>query len=64
MFKSCLTDTKKVDGCLESTNYFPIGCDLTKIELLEKMLLKNKVSFSLPTLLLSECVLTYISPTQ
>lgn len=46
----------------DSQQYAAIGCDLSDLEKLEHSLVLCGVDFSCPTLLLSECVLTYMEP--
>ena len=46
----------------DSQLYAAIGCDLSDLERLEHSLVLCGVDFSCPTLLLSECALTYMQP--
>lgn len=46
----------------DSQQYAAIGCDLSDLEKLERSLVLCGVDFSRPTLLLSECALTYMEP--
>jgi tRNA wybutosine-synthesizing protein 4 len=43
-------------------NYAVIGCDLADLQSLEALLLRFGFDFSLPTLVVSECALTYVAP--
>ena len=47
---------------VNSEHYCLIGCDVTHLETLERMLVGCGVDFECPTLVMSECVLTYINP--
>ena len=62
MFMSCLSKFQIAEGCLDSVDYCITGCDLTNLKLLQKLLIEKNIDFSLPTLIISECVLTYIAP--
>ena len=42
--------------------YTMFGCDITDIQKLEKLLCANGIELELPTLLITECVLSYIDP--
>ena len=42
--------------------YTMFGCDITDVQKLEKMLNSNGIELALPTLLIAECVLSYIDP--
>ena len=46
----------------DSLHYAAIGCDLCDLSGLEESLALCGIEFSWPTLLLSECVLTYMQP--
>ena len=46
----------------DSLHYAVIGCDLCDLSGLEESLALCGIEFSWPTLLLSECVLTYMQP--
>lgn len=53
------------DTLLDTKNYSLFGCDITDINLLHRNLLRlSNVDFKQPTLILSECVLTYIDPAR
>ena len=43
-------------------SYTMCGCDITDVQKLEKMLCSNGIELALPTLLIAECVLSYIDP--
>ena len=43
-------------------NYTAFGCDITDVKKLEYLLSVNGLEPELPTLLLAECVLSYIDP--
>uniref|UniRef100_A0A8C4QQS5 tRNA wybutosine-synthesizing protein 4 n=2 Tax=Eptatretus burgeri TaxID=7764 RepID=A0A8C4QQS5_EPTBU len=47
--------------CLQTMDYKLLGMDLSQLQDLEKLLSELGLDFSLPTLLLSECVLTYVA---
>ncbi|GAB1601190.1 tRNA wybutosine-synthesizing protein 4-like [Argonauta hians] len=53
-------------SCVEisSQDYILIGADLTNIKLLDHILRQCQADLTYPTLLLSECVLTYLAPTH
>ena len=38
------------------------GCDITDVQKLEKILNSNGIELAVPTLLIAECVLSYIDP--
>uniref|UniRef100_A0A8C2SBY5 Leucine carboxyl methyltransferase 1 n=2 Tax=Capra hircus TaxID=9925 RepID=A0A8C2SBY5_CAPHI len=58
-------DTLQMDGhMLDSTRYAIIGADLRDIADLEEKLKKCNMSTQLPTLLIAECVLVYMTPEQ
>lgn len=50
------------EGILKSSSYSIVGCDLTDLTKLDSSLTFCGVDYSLPSLVLSECVLTYIEP--
>ena len=50
------------EGVLKCSNYVVVGCDLTDLTKLDKLLTVCGVDYSVPSLVLSECVLTYIEP--
>lgn len=62
LLRSSVEEWSVSEGSLISKNYSILGCDLTKLDLLEKMLIQCELDFKLPTLIISECVLTYIHP--
>ena len=64
ILRSSLEEWSVSEGCLTSQKYSILGCDLTKLDLLEKMLGQCELDFKLPTLIISECVLTYIHPAK
>uniref|UniRef100_UPI00358E4E08 tRNA wybutosine-synthesizing protein 4 isoform X2 n=1 Tax=Myxine glutinosa TaxID=7769 RepID=UPI00358E4E08 len=47
--------------CLQTMDYKLLGMDLCQLQDLEKLLSELGLDFSLPTLVLSECVLTYVA---
>ena len=51
---------QKDDDIYVSAAYSAIGCDITNLPLLQCGLEKAEVNYSVPTLFLSECVLTYV----
>uniref|UniRef100_A0A8D1YUI0 [phosphatase 2A protein]-leucine-carboxy methyltransferase n=1 Tax=Sus scrofa TaxID=9823 RepID=A0A8D1YUI0_PIG len=58
-------DTLQMDGhTLDSTRYAIIGADLRDIPELEEKLKKCNMNTQLPTLLVAECVLVYMTPEQ
>ncbi|KAF4027230.1 hypothetical protein G4228_019487 [Cervus hanglu yarkandensis] len=58
-------DTLQMDGhMMDSTRYAIIGADLRDIPDLEEKLKKCNMSTQLPTLLIAECVLVYMTPEQ
>lgn len=61
---ACLQEIDTAEAFLDSKHYSAIGCDLRNLELVQKLLIKSNVDFSIPTLIISECVLTYITPTE
>ena len=46
----------------DSKHYCVIGCDLNCLTKLQRLLEAGHVKYGVPTVLLSECVLTYIQP--
>lgn len=46
---------------INAANYKLIGIDLTKLDIFDACIRASGVSYELPTLFLSECVITYIS---
>lgn len=62
--ESCLEQWHVSEGGLNSKKYSVIGCDLTDLKLLQALLIENGMAFALPTLIISECVLTYIEPAK
>ncbi|KAJ8314208.1 hypothetical protein KUTeg_008769 [Tegillarca granosa] len=58
-----LVDKKNRDPLIEidTTDYKLLGVDLTQLNTLEALLKVCDIDFELPTLLLSECVLTYMT---
>lgn len=59
------TDSLLLDAhSLESDRYCIIGADLRDISSLDEKLKKFQLNPELPTLLLSECVLVYMTPSQ
>ena len=61
-FRPYIDDAIMKNGIFESKSYVMIGCDLTDVPLLQKLLENVKIDYLQPTLFLSECVLTYIAP--
>jgi len=59
--KSFFTTWTYENGNYTSSDYHLIGADIRELETLEKLLTQYGLSPDLPTLLLSECVLIYIS---
>ncbi|XP_072798909.1 leucine carboxyl methyltransferase 1 isoform X2 [Vicugna pacos] len=58
-------DTLQIDGhMLDSKRYCIIGADLRDIPELEEKLKKCNMNTQLPTLLIAECVLVYMTPEQ
>ncbi|XP_007526690.1 leucine carboxyl methyltransferase 1 [Erinaceus europaeus] len=58
-------ETLQMDGhTLDSARYAVIGADLRDIPELEKKLKKCNMNTQLPTLLIAECVLVYMTPEQ
>ncbi|XP_057604259.1 leucine carboxyl methyltransferase 1-like isoform X2 [Hippopotamus amphibius kiboko] len=58
-------DTLQMDGhTLDSTRYAIIGADLRDIPDLEEKVKKCNMNTQLPTLLIAECVLVYMTPEQ
>lgn len=58
-------DTLQMDGnMLDSKRYAIIGADLRDIPELEEKLKKCNMNTQLPTLLITECVLVYMTPEQ
>ncbi|XP_053412529.1 leucine carboxyl methyltransferase 1 isoform X1 [Nycticebus coucang] len=58
-------DTIQIDGhMLDSKRYAIIGADLRHIPELEEKLKKCNMNTQLPTLLIAECVLVYMTPEQ
>lgn len=49
---------------MHATNYHVMGVDLRHIDEVENKLKQAEVDFSIPTLLLAECVLVYIESNQ
>ena len=43
-------------------NYTAFGCDITDVQKLESLACANGIDPNLPTLLVAECVLSYIEP--
>ncbi|XP_012500386.1 PREDICTED: leucine carboxyl methyltransferase 1 [Propithecus coquereli] len=57
--------TRFADGhILDSKRYVIIGADLREIHELEEKLKKSNMNTQLPTLLITECVLVYMTPEQ
>lgn len=50
------------DSVIVSKAYSAISCDLTNLSALKCNLKKAEIDFNVPTLFISECVLTYINP--
>lgn len=63
-FNSHLSEPIISGGFLDSINYSAIGCDITDTIQLQELLEKCSVDYSRPTLIISECVLTYITPLE
>ncbi|XP_023571517.1 leucine carboxyl methyltransferase 1 isoform X2 [Octodon degus] len=58
-------DALRIDGhMLDSARYAIIGADLRELPELEEKLKKCNMSTQLPTLLIAECVLIYMTPEQ
>uniref|UniRef100_A0A2K6TEX8 Leucine carboxyl methyltransferase 1 n=1 Tax=Saimiri boliviensis boliviensis TaxID=39432 RepID=A0A2K6TEX8_SAIBB len=58
-------DTLQMDGhILDSKRYAVIGADLRDLSQLEEKLKKCNMNTQLPTLLIAECVLVYMTPEQ
>ncbi|XP_013360353.1 PREDICTED: leucine carboxyl methyltransferase 1 isoform X1 [Chinchilla lanigera] len=58
-------DTLRMDGhVLDSERYAIIGADLRELPELEEKLKKCNMNTQLPTLLITECVLVYMTPEQ
>nr|KAF6489805.1 leucine carboxyl methyltransferase 1 [Molossus molossus] len=58
-------DTLQIDGyTLDSKRYAVIGADLRDLSELEEKLKKCNMDTQLPTLLITECVLVYMTPEQ
>ena len=51
-------------GCdvISVGSYTMFGCDITDVQKLEKLLHSNGIDQDVPTLLITECVLSYIDP--
>lgn len=49
---------------LHAANYHVMGVDLRHVDEVENKLKQAEVDFSLPTIILAECVLVYIEPTH
>ena len=47
-----------------SSDYSAIGCDIGDIPHLKMSLERAKLNYCLPTLFISECVLTYVDPNR
>jgi len=58
--KNLIGQYKVKDECLTSDDYNVIPCDLTKTNILKEYFSKCKLDYNVPTLLFSECVLTYV----
>jgi len=50
------------EAFFNSKYYCVVGCDLNCLTKLQQLLEAGHVKYGVPTLLLSECVLTYIQP--
>ena len=48
------------DNALSSNDYKLLPCDLTEFDKLENLFIDHDINFDAPTLLFSECVLTYV----
>lgn len=47
---------------IEIGTYIAFGCDITEVQKLEQLLSIHGIEPKLPTLLIAECVLSYIEP--
>ena len=63
VLKSYLVEPDNKNGLFSAAGYYIVGCDITNTDLLKRKLVEDcLMDFNLPTFILSECVLTYISP--
>jgi len=63
ILKFHLLEPENKDGLFSASGYYIVGCDITDTKLLQQKLQEYcLIDFSRPTFILSECVLTYISP--
>lgn len=47
---------------IEIGTYTAFGCDITEVQKLEQLLCIHGIDQKLPTLIIAECVLSYIDP--
>ena len=62
--KNLIGSYKIENNCLTSKDYFIIPCDLTAKNILKSYFDFLKIDYKLPTLFISECVLTYVDYDQ
>ncbi|XP_002162013.3 tRNA wybutosine-synthesizing protein 4 isoform X1 [Hydra vulgaris] len=60
VLKNLIEDMACVNNCIVSKDYFILPCDFTDLPKLKMMLEQNNIDFSIPTLIFSECVLSYV----
>ena len=63
-FDRCLKCVRRTERYLDSLSYSIIGCNLIDVKLLQQLMDECGVDYALPTLIIAECVLTYIKPIQ
>ena len=61
----CTDKLKSLDSnVFISEKYCAVCCDINNLNILQKRLMTAGVDFNAPTLLLSECALTYVETTR
>ena len=58
--KELVEDMGCLNNCVVSKDYFILPCDFTDLTKLKMLLEQNNIDFNIPTLIFSECVLTYV----
>lgn len=60
----CIFKCKSIATGLNSDNYALVGCSLEDLQKLEQVLLQCGLDVTCPTLILSEVVMCYLSPSR
>ena len=61
-FTNFKMEQKNSQNCISSDQYVLRGCDLNNIEDLGKIIIEENFDLTVPTFIMSECVLVYLEP--